>query len=401
MSRWSTGSILVTVGLIVLSLAASLLAAEAVVRLVRPQARLVITPGGLYIPDPPGGFRLAPGYRGRIYNRAEYDNEIRINSDGLRGEEVARKAGDVTRLLSIGDSFAFGVGVEDSETFTARVCGRLAELGIAAEGLNAGTPAFGVPDAVGWLSRHGLDLEPDVVILAVFLGNDLVDASPDREEIFIVDGLLVPSESAGGLKAWLHRHSHFYVLVKSVLEQPALLPLRRRLGLGEPWKVRTLKEEFAVYRKTAHHELEPAIRATDKALAELKALASGQSFATIGVLIPSEVQVDPVRWQGGLASLALDPNQYDPEAPNRVFSNLLARHGIPTLDLTPLFAEGVASGRDLYFRLDRHWTAQGHALAADSIVTFLRQQLDRTGLPEGPMPPPSNTSPSPDCPGGR
>lgn len=381
MSRWTTGSILVTLGLIALSLLVSLLAAEVVVRLVRPQARLVIAPGGLYAPDPPGRYRLSPGYRGRIYNRAEYDNEIRINGEGLRGEEVARKAEGVTRLLSIGDSFVFGVGVEDSETFTARASDRLGQLGIAAEGLNAGVPAFGVPDAVGWLSRHGVDLEPDVVMLAIFLGNDLVDASPDREQVQIVDGLLVPSQSAGGLKAWLHRHSHFYVLLKSVLEQPALLPLRRKLGLGEPWKVRTLKEEFSVYRKTAPTDLQSAIQATDEALAELKALAAEQGFSTIAVLIPSEVQVDPERWQRGLASLDLDPQDYDPEVPNRIFTELLERHAIPTLDLVPLFAEGLASSRELYFRLDRHWTTQGHALAAESISSFLRQQLGKEGSP--------------------
>ncbi len=242
---------LLPLGMLALSALLSVLAAEFVVRGVRPQPRLVITPGGFYTVDPPGRYRLSPGYRGRIYNRAEYDNEIRINAEGLRGEEVGQKTERLTRLLAIGDSFVFGVGVEDTETFTAVMADQLTEIGVPAEGLNAGIPAFGVPDAVSWLARRGLALQPDVVILSIFQGNDLVDASPDREEILIVDGLLVPGQSAGGIKAWLHRHSHLYVLLKSLLEQPSLLPWRARMGLGEPWKVRVLREEFGVYRQTA------------------------------------------------------------------------------------------------------------------------------------------------------
>jgi len=367
---------LLPLGTLILSVLLSLLAAEVVIRAARPQPRLVITPGGFYTTDPPGRYRLSPGYRGRIYNRAEYDNEIRINTEGLRGEESGQQREGLTRLLSIGDSFVFGVGVEDFETFTAVIADRLVEQGIPAEGLNAGIPAFGVPDAVSWLSRHGIDLRPDVVILSIFQGNDLVDASPDREEILIVDGLLVPGKSAGGIKAWLYRHSHLYVLVKGLFEQPLLLPLRAKLGLGEPWKVRVLREEFGVYRNEATTELRPAIQATDQALGDLVSLAAERGFAVIAILIPSEIQVDPERWRSGLASLDLSSEEYDPQVPTQIFTDLLNRHSIPTLDLGPVFARGLAAGEDLYFRLDRHWTKQGHELAADAIGSFLTPRLN-------------------------
>jgi hypothetical protein len=111
--------LLVSVTTLAVSVSVSLLIAELAVRLVRPQPRLVIAPGGFYIPDPPGRYRLNPGYRGRIYNRAEYDNEIRINAAGLRGAELGPKTPGKERILVLGDSFVFGVGVEDTETFTA------------------------------------------------------------------------------------------------------------------------------------------------------------------------------------------------------------------------------------------------------------------------------------------
>lgn len=373
--------LVVPVVTLAISLALSLAAAEILVRVARPQLRLVIEPGGFYEPDPPGRYRLSPGYRGRIYNRAEYSNEIRINQAGLRGSEVGSSTEETLRVLVVGDSFVFGVGVEDTETFTALLPMHLAREGFEAEGLNAGIPAFGVPDAESWFRRHGADLDPDVVVLAIFLGNDLVDASPDREEILLVDGLLVPSQSSGGLKAWLHRRSHLYVAIKSLFEQPGFQPLRDKLGLAEPWKMRTLREELGVYKQSARQDLRPAIDATDKALGRFADLSENLGFELFAVLIPSEIQLATDRWQASLTSLGLDPADYDPSTPTRIFRDLLARHGISTLDLGPPFVAGLSRGDELYFRLDRHWTRAGHSLAADELARFLALRADTAGEP--------------------
>jgi len=359
-----------------ISLLVCVLLAEMAVRLVRPQARLTMEPGGLYEPDPPGRYRLSPGYRGRIFNRVEYSNEIRVNQLGLRGPELEPSAADRIRILSIGDSFIFGVGVEDDETFVARLAEGLEERGQRAEALNGGIPAFGVPDAVGWFERHGATLDPDIVILGIFLGNDLVDASPDREPIVVVDGLLTPQDSPRGLRAWLYRHSQLYVALKSLSEQPGFLPLRQRLGLGEPWRVRVLREEYGIYKKTAASDLASAIAATDEALGVIAALAARNDFDLLAMLIPSEIQLDPDRWQAGLASLGLNPRDYDPDVPTRIFHGLLARHDIPTLDLTPVLTAKLAAGASLYFKFDRHWTAAGHAAAAQALSRALAPRTD-------------------------
>lgn len=364
------------------SLVLSLCAAEILVRMFSPQPRLVIEPGGFYLPDPPGRYRLSPGYRGRIYNRAEYSNEISINEAGLRGPEIETSIEESVRVLVVGDSFVFGVGVEDNETFPALLSTALSRAGIDSEGLNAGIPAFGIPDAESWLRRHGVELNPDVVVIAIFLGNDLVDASPDREEIRLVDGLLVPSQSAGGLRAWMHRHSHLFVAIKGLFEQPGFMPLRTKLGLGEPWRIRTLREELGVYKTTAPLDLKPAIDATDEALDGFGELSGELGFELVAVLIPSEIQLDPQRWQASLDRLGLDPDDYDPMTPTRIFRELLTQHEIPTLDLGPPFASRLARGDELYFRFDRHWTTAGHQLAADELARFLAPYLDPGGNAE-------------------
>ena len=89
------------------------------------------------------------------------------------------------------------------------------------------------------------------------------------------------------------------------------------------------------------------------------------------MLLPSEIQVDPERWQAGLASLGLDPQGYDPEVPTRIFRDLLDRHGVATLDLSPVFARIVSAGETPYLRFDRHWKIEGHVLAAKELAGFL------------------------------
>ena len=356
---------------LLVSVVAALAVGEVAIRLMLPQPRLVITPGGLYETDPPGRCRLTPGYEGRIYNRAEFSVPIRVNRYGLRGPEIGSPTASTLRVLAIGDSFVFGVGVGDDETFVAELARRLTRPGRPAEGLNAGVPTFGVPDAEGWLARHGAALEPNVVVLGVFLGNDLIDASPARPAIHLVDGLMVPAASPGGVKAWLHRRSHLYVALKGLLERPGLAPLRSRLGLAEPWTVRTLREEFAIYHRDAPQVLAPAIEATDAALGRLAERSRAGEFDLVALLIPSEVQLDPSRWTAALHRLGLDPGVHDPAVPGRIFRRLLARHGIPVIDPAPELARKMAAGEELYFSHDRHWTAAGHVVAAAELARSL------------------------------
>ncbi|MEE8277850.1 MAG: hypothetical protein V3R89_03930 [Thermoanaerobaculia bacterium] len=339
-------------------------------RLLRPQPLLVISPG-LYVPDPPHRYRLTPGYYGTITNRTEFRHPVAINQAGLRGPAHSAAGPRGRRVLAIGDSFTFGMGVRDEETFIARLPDELRSLGLEAEGLNGGLPGTGIPDVVGWFERHGVTLEPDLVVVAVFLGNDLADAASDREEVVLDEGLIAPKGSATGLRAWLHRHSHLFLLAKNVLSRPGTLPLRRRLGFPDPWILRNMSSEFAIYARTPSATLERAAEASEQAFERLRQLRRARGFRLAALLVPGEVQVDPERWQAALEMLWLEPGALDPQRPTRVFSEMLERVGIPWLDLTAPIAAALAGGETIYYQRDRHWTARGHALAARHLARFL------------------------------
>jgi lysophospholipase L1-like esterase len=337
--------------------------AEGAVRLVRPQAVMTVS-RGLYVPDPPRRYRLQPGFQGRITNHAEFDIPVSINREGLRGTEIGAKASGGLRILALGDSFAFGVGAEERQTYPARLQEILRSRGVRAEVLNAGAPGFGVPDEVAWFERWGRPLAPDVILVTVFIGNDLQDAAPGPKPAAVAGALVVPGEKAGGLSRWLYYHSQLFVLIKNSSLGGSL---RHLLGRPEPLETRQQRDEFDLYAKDSESEpVRQGAAATERAVAEL---AAGAGKARIlAILIPSVIQVDPQRWRGNLGRFGLDPSRYDRARPNAIFRGIFARHGIPVLDLLEPFTVAVAHGRKIYYPLDQHLTPAGYALTASEVA---------------------------------
>ena len=345
--------------LLVASLGLSLLFAELVLRAVRPQEAMTVD-RGLYEPDPPRRYRLHPGYRGRITNHVEFDDAVAIDSHGMRGPGPV--AADV-RVLCLGDSFTFGVGADERETYPARLQAQLRDEGIDAVVWNAGVPGYGVPDEVAWYERWGVPLQPNVVVIAPFLANDLQDAMPGSSTR-VVDGELVAGDGSGGARRWLYYHSHLFRLVKSSLLEG---PLRQKLGLAEPWARRERRAELALYGPALPPELAAGARATDRAVARLAELAARHEARVIAVLVPSLPQVDPTRWRALHRELGIDPRGHDARRPHRLFAEMFARHRVAVVDPSAALAAAVARGERVYYPRDQHLTPLGYDLLARQV----------------------------------
>jgi lysophospholipase L1-like esterase len=351
--------------LLLLSVSAllGLIVAEVAVRLLRPQPVMTVS-RGLYVPDPPRRYRLQPGFQGTVTNRVEFDSRVSINREGLRGPEIGLKTRGTLRVLALGDSFTFGVGAQQRETYPARLQEILRSRGVRAEVLNAGVPGYGVPDEVAWFERWGRPLDPDLILVTVFIGNDLQDAVPGPKPMAVDGALVVPGEKAGGLSRWLYYHSHLFVLLKSSSLGGSL---RRLLGHPEPLETRQQREEFDLYEKNrSSEEVQGGAVATERAVAGLTAEAGRARI--VAVLIPSLVQVDPRRWQANLKRFGLDPSRYDPSRPNRIFQEIFARYGVPVVDLTEPFAAAIAQGKRIYYPIDQHLTPAGYRLTAETVA---------------------------------
>jgi lysophospholipase L1-like esterase len=97
-----------------------------------------------------------------------YDSEYRINSLGLRGDEVAIDKGDSYRILAIGESTTFGATIAATDrpwpdVLEQRI-GETLDCARPIEVVNAGMGAWNLADSLRRFERDLLPLRPDMVI---------------------------------------------------------------------------------------------------------------------------------------------------------------------------------------------------------------------------------------------
>lgn len=115
---------------------------------------------------------LRPGVSGRLRQLGGgYDVRFHTSADGLReAGPLGPKQPGRPRVLCVGDSNTFGLGVEDDQVWVRA----LGAAGV--EPVNAGWAAGYAPDcACVWLEEVGLAYQPDVVIQQLTSANDLED----------------------------------------------------------------------------------------------------------------------------------------------------------------------------------------------------------------------------------
>jgi len=105
-----------------------------------------------------------------IFETPQFRTVVRINEEGLRDREHSyKRQNDIERVLVLGDSFAWGYGVEESERFSQQL-----EEALDVEVINAGVSGYSTDQELLWYENEGIKYETDLVIL-VIAGNDVGD----------------------------------------------------------------------------------------------------------------------------------------------------------------------------------------------------------------------------------
>jgi hypothetical protein len=113
------------------------------------------------------GWAHVPGSSGRVDLGGPDQGLVRINSMGFRGPDLSlRRDPRVVRILAVGDSFVFGVGVDEEHLFATQLEKRLRDAtGVPHEVVNLGVAGFSTDQQYLLLRERGLRLGPDFVLL--------------------------------------------------------------------------------------------------------------------------------------------------------------------------------------------------------------------------------------------
>jgi hypothetical protein len=131
-------------------------------------------------------WRFRPNQQGFFWmgNASFRSPETRINNLGLRGADVELSRSAKTRILVLGDSYAFGSGVGDDETF----CAVLEKtLDNKVEVINGGITGFGIFQMQRLFYRLDPRLDPQIVLMAFPTGDIFRQpfATPDEERAYL------------------------------------------------------------------------------------------------------------------------------------------------------------------------------------------------------------------------
>jgi hypothetical protein len=343
--------------------------------------------GHLYRPHARCMHALRPGFRG-AYSHPEFPgSRVEINALGLRDgldEETPPAAGEQS-ILVLGDSFAFGTGVELHETFQELLETRAADFAAAPVRVyGAGVPGFGTLDSLYLLDELAERTRPDVVVLAFYEGNDLwdnmrleqVQQTEQAEQAAAQDPgqpatareparALLPDflRAATRLPFWVGYSTAFRRLL------PALEPLLVRLGF-------VVTNRFLSESLREHPPPGPqaAFRYTVELVDEMNRACSGLDATLIVVLIPAAIQADP-----RLFEAFREAHPAGARAPLRRtllherLVSALREHAV-VLDLLPALERLIRDGQACYHR-EGHFNARGHGLVAEQLVPLLAEAL--------------------------
>lgn len=118
--------------------------------------------------DPELIYEPTPGAVG--YGQRDY---VRINSAGFRDDEYElEKPPGTERIVVLGDSISFAIGLRSEERFSELLEADLAQGEAAVEVLNLGVSGYDTLQEIAFLRRVGLAYDPDLVVVT-FCVNDL------------------------------------------------------------------------------------------------------------------------------------------------------------------------------------------------------------------------------------
>lgn len=326
-------------------------------------------------PHPLLGWHNRPGLAG-TYGGDEFVTFVTINADGQRGpSHPAARVPGKRRIAVLGDSQTWGDGVADDETFVARLDGGDTEV------LSFATPGWGTDQQLLVLDAEAARWSPDVVVLALFIGNDLADNVSQGTFQYPKPWFTVDADGAlelHGVPVPYSRPLHAAIeLYRSLMRHSALLnaaaelsrrdwtPSRdERIDDGDvrsPWVnplfVRELPaEDRQRFALTARLVLE-FVRRT-------RALGAEPVVLILPELGQVDAYGDPVR------RAALRDAGADFQQPQRFFTTLLEQQGVQVIDALPALgratrASRAAGGPHTFYPEWRHLTAFGHAVVAD------------------------------------
>jgi hypothetical protein len=383
--RKTFGTRLKELALIGAALIATLLACEILFRVIGVSYPVFVRA------DPVLGASQIPGAKG-LYIR-EGRAWVEINSDGMRGPEVAvEKPPNTYRIALLGDSYVQAVQVPFDSTFGEVLERRLSALQHRpVEVLNFGVGGYGSTQELLTLQRKVWKYSPDLVLLAVTTGNDISDNYRPLKRIdyvpyhvfrgtsLVLDSSFTKSKEYLARNTWTSRlllplvqHSRVFQLLN---DARYTVRIRRRKQEQNPADAAEPGMSDQVYLSPRPgSDWDEAWRVTEGVIHLIRneCRAKGTPLAMLTLTTGIQVNPDPAVRARELQRLGIKDFYY----PDRRLAHFGAKEGIPVLNLAPAMLRQAEQRQVIFHGFEGHlgkghWNERGHEAAGELIATWI------------------------------
>jgi lysophospholipase L1-like esterase len=363
-----------------LAIATSLAVSELVLRLF-PPAWLRYRMESLALDGRVRTFRTDHGFRFQMKNggfwRLEPNSQIVVSDNefvytahidefgGRKVRQVEWADKSMPVLPFMGDSFTFGVGVSDEETFASVLSAEVQELRI----LNLGVPASALNDHRRTVAlRHEELGRPKKYIFFFFLGNDFSDLLNSPFDV---------ERSSGGVKHNTNNTNNI-VVRNAILKQSYLVQLARtsldQVVYNKPRSAAGFDAEpiFPIMNTVDDEYRSRAQTVLESTLDELARMHRELDFQSLIVAVPDRYQINEKLRKIDAPKYGYNDAILDPSRPNSLLKGSIITKGISFFDPTPCLRT-AADPSALYYKIDIHFTAAGHRAFSHCLAPELKR----------------------------
>lgn len=327
----------------------------------------------------------------------EYNVEYKINRYGLRDVNIPyEKTKSIKRILVLGDSFTFGIGVSLDQTFPKQLEKMLNERYQDNEFqvINSGVGGYSPVHEFLYLKTEGIKYQPDIVIIGLHM-NDFIEeraslkhAKRDEKGEIVAIQISQKHLFPEAVEDFLKKNSFTYNVF--LQNEERLLKLKGKIiarltfqQVPEYSKEATdfkpgdiEKDLFVITREIPESDFNKLFSPVAERLNQMSQFLNQRKIPMVIIVIPSAHQISSTQWTTGRITLKLSEETY----PTKIFeqlNQLTSENKIPFLDLTRDLQAYLANGKnpDLYYDYDGHFTVEGQKVTADSIFKFLETYL--------------------------
>lgn len=355
---------------------------------------------GLYQYDQDLGFKIRPYANG--------NNKFGFND---RDYPLEKEPGNF-RMVVVSDSFNWAGG--KTGNYTTLLEEKFAQYygKPQVDVINTGYPGTHTGEQLEMLKKYGLQYNPDLVILGFFVGNDFLDADPNRKRIIVNDIYIdidkrdevvwfgypiigqsrlllfiqqkykVFQEAAKSQQA-LHA-SPLLVASSEVESTPPLIENPETLTEQSPGilsletflEVEKYRLEFCEIDDLEEEKWDKNIEYVLQSISEMNQILKERDIQFIVAIYPDEFQVNEKLLNQVMSRFDFDPEDYEINCMQNILKKHLKANNIPYIDMLEKF-QAEQKKQKLYLLQEPHWNSAGNQLAADILFNRLIDNINQ------------------------